>query len=231
MIPLRDDIPTQRRPVVTIALIVINCGIFLYEMSLGTRGFSAFTFKWGLIPAEAVSGIELTPQMATAPAVNVFTSMFMHGGFLHLGGNMLYLWIFGNNVEDVLGRWKFVLFYLASGIAAAALFIATDPSGQTPMIGASGAISGVLGAYIVTFPRARVLTLIFLFFFIRVIEIPALFVLGFWFLLQVLNGMPSLGAGGGGVAWFAHVGGFLFGVLVFKLFVKRKPVIELRSWR
>jgi len=230
MLPIKDDIPTQRRPVVTIALIVVNCLVCMFEFTLGQTGYELFTYKWGLIPIELTTGIELTPEFTTSSVANLFTSMFMHGGLLHLGGNMLYLWIFGNNVEDRLGRVKFILFYVASGLAAALAFVATDLHGEVPMVGASGAIAGVLGAYLVSYPRARVQTLIFILYFIRIVRIPALYVLGFWFLLQVLNGLPALGSqGGGGVAWFAHIGGFIFGVVVFKFFVKKAPPVYNRG--
>ncbi len=226
MLPIKDDIPTERTPVITIALIVINCLVYAYEFLLGPEGFTLFTIKWGLIPIEATTGLELTPNMSTSSAANLFTSMFMHGGIVHLGGNMLYLWIFGNNIEDKLGRFKFTLFYLASGLAAAAVFIATNTHGQVPMVGASGAIAGILGAYLIMYPKAKVLTLIFIVYFIRMVRIPAVILLGFWFFLQVLNGLPALGAEGGGVAWFAHIGGFVFGVIVFKFFVKRRRVVH-----
>jgi membrane associated rhomboid family serine protease len=230
MIPLRDDIITERKPVVTVALIAVNCLVYLYELTLGSNGYELFTVKWGLIPVELTHGVELTPEMPTSAYADIFTSMFMHGGLLHLGGNMLYLWIFGNNIEDRLGGVKFLLFYVASGLVAALTFVATDPSGRVPLVGASGAIAGVLGAYIVSYPRARVQTVIFILYFIRIVRIPALFVLGFWFLLQVLNGLPSLGSGGGGVAWFAHIGGFTFGVAVFKVFFRKAPRVYYREW-
>ena len=161
-------------------------------------------------------GIEITPGMSTSTTLNLFTSMFLHGGFFHLAGNMLYLWIFGDNVEDRLGHMRFLLFYLISGLAAALLFIWTEPHLQIPLVGASGAIAGVLGAYLLSYPRARIATLIFFGFFIRVIYIPAVIVLGLWFVMQVLSGLPSAGAGGntGGVAFFAHVGGFIAGLLL-----------------
>jgi membrane associated rhomboid family serine protease len=221
MLPIRDDMPTRSKPVVTVILIVVNCLVFAYEFMLGAKGFSEFTFKWGLVPLEFIRGEEITPSMSTPAAVNLFTSMFMHGGLMHLGGNMLYLWIFGNNIEDRLGKVKFLLFYLASGVAAALSFVLTDTGSQVPMVGASGAVSGILGAYLVSYPRASVQTLIFVLYFIRIVRIPAMVVLGFWFLLQVMNGLPSLGgSSGGGVAWFAHIGGFAFGALIFKLFVR-----------
>jgi membrane associated rhomboid family serine protease len=230
MLPIKDDIPTERTPIVTIALIVVNCLVFLFEFLQGSQGFRHFTLVWGLIPAELTTGIEITPHAPVSPVVNLFTSMFMHGGLLHLGGNMLYLWIFGNNIEDKLGRVKFILFYLASGVVAALAFIATDPHGRIPLVGASGAIAGILGAYLVSYPRARVVTVLFIFYFIRIARIPALFVLGFWFVLQVLNGLPALGASGGGVAWFAHIGGFLFGLGVFKVFVRKRPRVYYSEW-
>lgn len=230
MLPIKDDIPTQRTPIVTIVLIVLNCLVFIYEFMQGDEGFARFTYVWGLIPVELTTGVELTPQASVSSLVNLFTSMFMHGGFLHLGGNMLYLWIFGNNIEDRLGRSKFILFYLASGVVAALAFIATSPHGEVPMVGASGAIAGILGAYLVSYPHARVVTVLFVFFFIRVTRIPALIVLGFWFVLQVFNGLPALGSSGGGVAWFAHIGGFLFGLAVFKFFVKSRPAVRYSRW-
>lgn len=227
MLPIKDDIPTKRTPIVTIAFIVINCLVFLFEFVQGSRGFMEFTYVWGLIPVELTTGVELTPQASVSSLVNLLTSMFMHGGLLHLGGNMLYLWIFGNNIEDRLGRVKFILFYLASGIVASMAFVATAPQGDIPLVGASGAIAGILGAYLISYPRARVVTVLFIFYFIRIARIPALYVLGFWFILQVFNGLPALGSSGGGVAWFAHIGGFLFGLVVFKFFVKKIPTIYL----
>jgi len=223
MIPIKDDNPLTIKPIVTIALIIINCVVFLYAFSLGRHGFTDFTFKYGLIPAELIQGHDLTPPryafLSTSPFLNVFTSMFMHGGFLHLGGNMLYLWIFGNNIEDVLGHIKFAIFYLLSGIAAVLSFTALSPNSTVPMIGASGAIAGVLGAYIVRFPNARVHTIIWLFFIIQVIKVPAIILLGFWFFLQIINSSSALySTNGGGVAWFAHIGGFIFGAAVFLIF-------------
>jgi len=231
MFPIKDDIPTQRKPVLTIALIVINCAVYIYELSLGNMGYQLFTVQWGLIPVELISGTELTPEIPAPAYMNLFTSMFMHGGFMHLAGNMLYLWIFGNNIEDRLGKIKFILFYLASGIAAAMTFILTDTSGTTPMVGASGAISGILGAYLVSYPQAKVQTIIFIMYFVRIVRVRALLVLGCWQLLQGVYGLPALGGAsrGGGVAWFAHIGGFVFGFLVFKLFVKRKPAVNGRG--
>jgi membrane associated rhomboid family serine protease len=219
MLPLKDDIPSSRPPVVTVALISANCLIYFYLWSLGEAGYEKVLFKWGAIPFEVTHGIELTPEIAFPIPLTLFTSMFLHGGFLHLAGNMLYLWIFGDNVEDRLGHAKFLVFYILSGLAASLLYILTSPQSQIPMVGASGAIAGVLGAYMITFPKARILTLIFFGFFIRVVPIPALFVLGFWFLFQLLYALPSIGSTSGGVAFFAHVGGFLAGIVLFKFFM------------
>ena len=217
MIPLKDDIPFYRAPIVTVALISINCLIFFYLLSWG-KEFQQAVVKWGAIPFEITHGEELTPELAFSVPLSLFSSMFMHGGFFHLAGNMLYLWIFGDNVEDKLGHIKFFIFYILCGLIATLTHILTTPNSQIPMVGASGAIAGVLGAYMIRFPGARILTLIFFGWFIRMTRISALFVLGFWFILQLLYGLPSLGSVGGGVAWFAHVGGFLTGIFLFKFF-------------
>jgi rhomboid family protein len=231
MIPLKDDNPTIRKPYVTVAFIILNCIAFLYEYSLGRSGFSEFTFKYGLIPMELMHGKDLmAPELShlsTSPYLNIFSSMFMHGGLLHLGGNMLYLWIFGNNIEDVLGHVKFVFFYLLSGIAAVLAFTFLNPNSTVPMVGASGAVSGILGAYLIRFPQAKVLTLIWFLYFIKIVRLPAVYLLGFWFLLQIINGSRAISySSSGGVAWFAHIGGFLFGVVVFIMFgklTKKRP--------
>jgi membrane associated rhomboid family serine protease len=217
MIPLKDDIPSYSPPLVTVALIAANCLIYLFLLSTG-RGYELALIKWGAIPYEITHGVELTPDLPFFAPLSLFSSMFLHGGFFHLAGNMLYLWIFGDNVEDQLGHVKFFVFYILCGLAASLLHIMTTPNSQVPMVGASGAIAGVLGAYMIKFPRARILTLIFFGFFIRIVAIPALFVLGFWFILQLLFALPSIGSTSGGVAFFAHVGGFLAGIVLFKLF-------------
>jgi membrane associated rhomboid family serine protease len=228
MIPIRDDNPIRITPYFTIALIVINCLVFIYEFAQGTQGFREFTFKYGLIPAELMQGRDLTPPeysyLASSPYLNLFTSMFMHGGIIHLAGNMLYLWIFGNNIEDVLGHFKFVIFYLLSGLVAALAFALVNPNSTVPLVGASGAIAGILGAYMVRFPHARVHTLIWFFIFIRVVALPAVFLLGFWFLLQIISSSSTVS---GGVAWFAHIGGFIFGAAVFLIFGLR---YKRRRW-
>ena len=221
-IPIRDDAPTVRKPYLTVSLIVINSLIFFYSISLGARGFQLFTIQFGYIPVEFVSGLELTPQLAASAYLTPFTSMFMHGGWLHLIGNMLFLWIYGNNVEDYFGPVKFLLFYIVSGLAAIGLYTLFGPSSQVPLVGASGAIAGVMGAYIVLHPRARI-TVLVIFFFIQFVVLPAKVVLGIWFVYQLLMSMIG-SATGGGVAWMAHVGGFAFGWVVLKLLTRgRRP--------
>ena len=217
--PLYDDNPTRRRPLVTMAIIALCVMVFLWQASLAPRAEALAVFAYGLVPALLFGHAELPPQVAVVPAwATVVTSMFLHGGVLHLGGNMLYLWIFGNNVEDSMGRGRFVLFYLLCGAAAALAQALANTASEIPMIGASGAISGVLGAYALRFPRAHVHVLIPIFFWIYLIfKIPAVIVLGIWFFMQVFSGVTTSPAGGG-VAWFAHVGGFLAGLLLISAF-------------
>jgi membrane associated rhomboid family serine protease len=220
-LPLKDENPTVNKPVVTVAIIVINCLVFLYSILKSAKGFQIFMYQYGLIPYELVHMTEITPQFSAPILLTPFTSMFIHGGWLHIGGNMLFLWIFGNNIEDQLGPIKFILFYIASGLAAVVLFVVFSPNSEVPMIGASGAIAGVLGAYLYLFPRARVLTVMWIFFFIRIVRLPASFMLGFWFIYQLFMSITS--AGGGGVAWLAHVGGFGFGYVWFRFVIKKRP--------
>ena len=217
MIPLRDANPVRRTPIVTIALIVACVVAFAYrlgaESNAGEAGVEELFFTFGVVPAELMADLE-QGRFFGAETLAVFTSMFLHVNLIHLVGNLIYLWIFGNNIEDRLGRFGFILFYLAGGVAAAIAQIAIDPTSRVPMVGASGAISAVLGAYLVLFPSARILSLVFLGFFYQLIEVPALIVLGFWFVLQLIDGIGSLGLAGaeGGVAFFAHIGGFVAGV-------------------
>jgi len=219
-IPLRDENPTTRFPVITVLLITVNVLVFFYQV-LSPEGLQLYIYKLGAIPYEIThfqsisyviseSGAHLT---RISPPLSLFTSMFLHGGVFHLLGNMLYLWIFGNNIEDYLGSLRFVLFYLIGGLVAGLTHIIFNPGSQVPMIGASGAIAGILGAYFILYPFARVLTLVFF----TVIPIPAAIILGIWFVGQLLN----IGLGGG-VAWFAHIGGFVAGLLLLRL-LKRKP--------
>ena len=217
-IPIKDDVPTIRKPVVTIALIAINSAVFLFSIFLGDRGFLEFTYKFAYIPVELVHAVELTPELAFSTYLTPFTSMFMHGGWLHLIGNMLFLWIYGNNVEDYFGGLKFVFFYLLSGLAAIALYTLFGASSEIPLVGASGAIAGTMGAYIVLHPKARI-TVLIIFFFIQFIKIPARVVLGIWFFMQLFMSLRD-STTGGGIAWMAHVGGFLFGFVLLKFLTK-----------
>jgi membrane associated rhomboid family serine protease len=213
MIPLKDNIPSSRTPVITVGLIVINVLVYLNQLMLPPRAAVRFVYLYGLIPVEISQGQLLVPHPVPLYGT-ILTSMFVHGGLFHLAGNMLYLWIFGDNVEDRLGRFRFLLFYLLSGVGAAAAQILSDPHSKIPMVGASGAISGVLGAYLLLYPHARVVTLVAFGWFIRLIEIRALFVLGFWILVQLASGLLTWGAQVGGVAWFAHIGGFVAGLVM-----------------
>ncbi|MEO8437396.1 MAG: rhomboid family intramembrane serine protease [Chloroflexota bacterium] len=222
MIPLRDANPTRRTPVVTLALVIACFVAFAWELGLmasgGEAALDGFITTWGVVPADLTAawarGDYLSHQTAT-----LLTSQFLHGSWLHLLGNMLYLWIFGNNVEDRFGRLGFLGFYLLGGALAAVSQVVIDPSSAVPTIGASGAIAATLGAYLVLFPRARVTTLVFLGFFYQLIDVPAIIVLGFWFVLQLIDGLTSLGAiqAGGGVAFFAHIGGFVVGALLARI--------------
>ena len=281
MLPLKDNIPTARFPIVTVAVIAINLIVFIWQLNFPTdnrldqAGFGAIdqsALEYGAIPDRitnpgedldcAVGAVESAgqlqaevvcpgseefreaeaagssdPGLAPIPIdqalwwVTLFTSMFMHGGILHIAGNMLFLWVFGNNIEDSMGRVKFVLFYLLAGLIAVYSQALIDPGSTAPTIGASGAVAGVLGAYALLHPRARILTLIFIIFFVTLVEIPALILLAVWFVLQFI---PALGqvavesGGDQGIAYFAHVGGFLFGLAAIKLFATRRPEPEPR---
>jgi membrane associated rhomboid family serine protease len=245
VLPLKDNIPTRRFPVVTVAIIVI-CAIVYFLLQKG--GISGPTdhsvVKYGAIPyeithpgkhcdlvgsaqasavaCEGQAGVHGSADSQPATLLTILFAMFMHGSLLHIGGNMLFLWIFGNNIEDSMGRPRFVAFYLLGGLAATAAQVAVDPGSTTPTLGASGAIAAVLGGYALLYPRARVLTLIFIVIFVTVIELPALLVLGLWFLLQLADASSQPLHGGGGVAYFAHIGGFLFGLLLIRLFANKQ---------
>jgi membrane associated rhomboid family serine protease len=218
VIPLRDRNPTRQAPYVTWALIGACIAVFAIEQwvaaSGGDRALAQFFQRWGAVPAQITDALEAGNYLGQA-TLGIFTSMFLHGDWLHLLGNMLFLWIFGNNVEDRLGSVPFALFYLVGGVAAALTQVVIDPSSSIPLVGASGAIAAALGAYIVLFPGARILSLVFLGFFYQLIEVPAIIVLGLWFVLQLVNGFAVIGATAeGGVAFFAHLGGFVFGLVV-----------------
>lgn len=220
MIPLRDENPTTLTPVVTVTLIVLNCLAFFYQASLGSAE-ERFILSFAAVPAEWFRPGTVVGDPFVPPTLTVLTSMFLHGGFMHLGGNMLYLWIFGNNIEDAMGHGRFIVFYLLCGTVAMFAHAVTAPESTVPMIGASGAIAGVLGAYLLLFPRARVLVLIPLGVFTRTMPVPALYVLGLWIVMQIVNGAFSWGGLGGGVAWFAHIGGFVVGFALIKVFQRK----------
>ena len=224
MFPFRDNIPSRTFPAVTILLILTNCAVFIYELSLGSR-LPAFIFQFAVIPMR----LQVTSADAVSlGAIDLFTSMFLHGGWLHLLGNMWFLWIFGDNVEDLLGHIRFLFFYLCCGVAGSLVHIFFNPGSTIPSIGASGAIAGVLGAYVVSFPFARVLTLIPIFLIWPIVELPAILVLGMWFAVQLLNGAAALDPRFGAhnpVAWWAHIGGFLSGIMLLNVLKK-----ERRGW-
>ena len=234
MFPLKDNIPTERFPIVTVGLIAINVLMFFFFQ--GWPGIDdSNVVEYGAIPYEIThpgEQCESPGQPAStceedsglAPTwLTLLTSIFMHGGLLHIAGNMLFLWIFGNNIEDAMGRVKFILFYLAGGLAATLAQVLIDTSSTIPSIGASGAVAAVLGAYALLYPRARVVTLIIIIVFVTIVELPALLVLGLWFLLQLYYGSAELAQplGGGGVAYWAHIGGFVFGLAMVKLLARR----------
>ncbi|HEY0346005.1 MAG TPA: rhomboid family intramembrane serine protease [Solirubrobacteraceae bacterium] len=243
MIPLKDNIPTERTPYVTIALILINVFVYfvLEKGGILSGPSNTIVVDWGAIPYEITHPGQQCDivQAAVGPAIGcgrlpgshpstiltIFSSMFMHGSILHLAGNMLFLWIFGNNVEDAMGHVRFVVFYLLGGLAALLLQTAVGPNAAVPTVGASGAIAAVLGGYILLYPRARVITVIFIVFFFTILELPAMLVLGLWFVEQVAFGYFDLAqptGGGGGVAYFAHIGGFVFGLATIRLFANRR---------
>lgn len=235
MLPLRDARPPHRFPAITAVILALCATAFGYELVLLVQGgdpaLNRFVLRHGLVPAELVAGLQ-AGDLLSGPTLDLFTHMFLHAGWLHLMGNALFLWIFAPNVEDRLGRPLFLALYLAGGIAAALAHVATDPAGRQPMIGASGAISAVLGAYVVLFPRARIQSLVFLVFFYDLVAVPSVIVLGFWFLLQLIDGFASLGLtaeASGGIAFWAHIGGFVAGALM-ALLVRlsgRRPAPEI----
>ena len=222
MIPLKDDNPTTNKPLVTYILISISIIVFLIELNSSSYKSGTFFYSFGLIPS-VFFGNNILPQeiQVIPPALTIFSSMFVHGGFMHLIGNMLYMWIFADNIEDDLGKIKFLIFYLLCGIGAALSQAFIDTTSQIPIVGASGAIGGILGAYLINYPKAKVLVLIPLGFFSQIIKIRALYVLGFWFLLQFINSSLSNNQGGG-VAYAAHIGGFISGMILILFFNKKK---------
>jgi membrane associated rhomboid family serine protease len=240
MFPIRDDNPTLSTPVITMVLIALNVAAWILVQGMGAEPYlSRSVCELGLIPGEFLGRLpdgtsfpmsrELTCVITDRHLFTPLTSMFLHGGWLHLIGNMWFLWLFGNNVEDSMGRIRYLVFYLLSGLAAAATQTFMSPNSAIPMVGASGAISGVMGAYIVLYPRVRVHLLIFLGFFITRAAVPAYLMLGYWFLLQLLGGLPSLGQEGGGVAFWAHAGGFVAGAVLIQLFKDPELVARHRA--
>ncbi len=223
MIPIKDFNPSRSTPVVTILIIVACSIVFLYEVLLPPDIREVFIRMFAVIPFEVMHGVDIPPPDPLTPYGNLISYQYLHGGFLHIFGNMLFLWVFGDNVEDRLGKLKYFIFYTVCGISAAVIQSLVYPNSNIPLIGASGAISGVLGAYAVMFPRAQILTLIFIFFFIDVIVLPASLWIGIWFLMQFMSALISVNhLSMGGVAWFAHIGGFITGIILVKMLYRRK---------
>jgi len=225
MIPLRDTVQARSHPIVTVSLIVINCIAYLLQLALG-NSLNEFIINYGFIPSRFFHFME--KGKIFSGILPLFSCIFLHGGWFHLIGNMWYLWIFGDNVEDRVGHFKFVIFYILCGILAGLAHAFTNASSGIPTIGASGAIAGVMGAYIILYPRARIWSLIPIFFFVRFIEIPAIIFLGLWILLQFFMGISSahLGPSQGGVAWWAHIGGFISGAVLIFIFKKREQYLS-----
>ena len=223
MIPLKDDNPTTIQPIVTLSVIGSCILVFLWQRSLGQEGGQAAVYALGFIPAVLFGSADLPAQLAWVPApVTIFTSMFLHGGILHLAGNMLYLWIFADNVEDSMGHGRFIVFYALCGVAAALAQAAPEIGSTIPMIGASGAVSGVLGAYVLLYPHARVLVVVPVVVILYTMRLPAYVVLGIWFAGQLLSSLAAP-AVGGGIAFRAHLGGFVAGLILIRLFTIRRP--------
>ena len=223
MIPLRDHNPSRRIPIVNLTLITINLGVFIYQSFLAPQGPAHLINTLGVIPRELFSLTDVGAPTPIAAPLTLFSAMFIHGGWLHLLGNMLYLWVFGDNVEDRLGHGRYLVFYGATGLAASVVHAFIFPESSVPCVGASGAISGVLAAYLIFYPKAKVSTLFVIFIFIRIVRLPAVVLLGLWIALQVASGITELSEEAGGVAWFAHIGGFTAGLmLAFILRPKRK---------
>lgn len=224
MIPIRDSTRSATFPVVNIVIIIINALVFFYELSLG-EALNRVINTFGLVPAHWIQVVQTNPFNIAGVVVPFFSSMFMHGGWMHFIGNMWFLWIFGDNVEDSMGHGRYIIFYLLCGVGAGVVHLITNIQSTVPTIGASGAIAGIMGAYMVLYPRGRVLTLIPIFIFFQFIEIPAVVFLLIWILIQTFQGVLTLGmAAGGGVAWWAHIGGFAIGAIFIFLFRKRRPI-------
>lgn len=218
MVPLRDDNPVSTTPVVTYGLIGLNIAVFLYQLGLSRVGLDRWFEAWALVPTQLSESFQGALEAPAYEWITLVSSQFLHGGFFHVGGNLLYLWVFGNNIEDQLGHLRFLIFYLGCGVLAGLTQWMVDPASTVPTVGASGAIAGVMGAYILRFPRAHIVTLIPLIIFFTTIRVPAIFFLGFWFVQQALFGLASLSSeaswSDGGVAYWAHSGGFVFGLIL-----------------
>jgi membrane associated rhomboid family serine protease len=218
MIPLKDNIPSRSFPFFTIGLLLANIVVYVYQLLLGP-GEELYLWKYGAVASAITTLQPVHPASTLFPWLTLFTAQFVHGSFWHLGGNMLFLWIFGDNVEDRLGHLRFLFFYLICGVLSIITQVVVSPGSVVPIIGASGAIAGVMGAYMVRFPRAKIMTLLIIFFYIKIVWVPALLFLGFWFIFQLLVAAPSIGESGG-VAYFAHIGGFVVGMILFKFMEK-----------
>ncbi|MDP7237249.1 MAG: rhomboid family intramembrane serine protease [Candidatus Latescibacteria bacterium] len=230
LLPIQDENPTYSKPVITVALLSANVMVFVYQMILGPAGEQLFIFGTAVIPYELTHYVDRTtfaipstryayPAALLPFPLTLFSAMFTHGGFMHLGGNMLYLWIFGNNIEDAMGHGRFFIFYMVTGLGATMVHVLSDPNSTIPMIGASGAIAGILGAYFVLYPKAKIKTFVVLIIFIQIIYVPAVFILGFWFLRQII------GIGSDDIAWYAHIGGFLVGMFLVRRFERPRRII------
>ncbi len=223
MIPLKDENPSDTIPIVNIFLIITNISVFIYQNYFVPGGAQPLFLQLGFIPYELSHFVDINPKNLVPVPLTIFTAMFMHGGWLHLLSNMLYLWIFGDNIEDILGHVKYLIFYIVCGIAATLVHGFINIDSQIPTIGASGAIAGILGAYMFLFPRARIKTLLIIFFFVKIVYIPAIIMLGFWILIQAISGFAEYGLRtGSGIAWFAHIGGFITGLALIAIIKKRK---------
>lgn len=225
MIPLRDNIPSRRFPAMTVLLILLNVLVFLYETSLTLPDREALIRTYGLVPRDLLRIWSSFAPDVSGGYLPLLTAIFLHAGWLHLLGNMLFLWVFADNVEDLMGPWRFLTLYAGAGMVGNLAHAMANPASALPAVGASGAVAGVLGAYMISFPRARVLALVPVLFFLTTAEVPAVFFLALWFLLQLVSGFASLGVPtSGGVAWWAHIGGFLAGVILVGLLRERRYV-------
>ena len=229
MIPLKDENPSRTVPITNAFLILVNVSVFVYQYFLIPGGASPLFLQLGCIPYEFANFVDIDPPALIPIPLTIITAMFMHGGWIHLLSNLLFLWIFGDNIEDRLGHLKYLFFYMTCGTIASLLHIMTNLNSQIPSIGASGAIAGVMGAYMYLFPKARIRTLVIWFVFIQVVRIPALIMLGYWILIQVLSGFAEFGTQTeGGIAWFAHIGGFVTGFFMIIMMKKRRKRSAVR---